>query len=148
MASGESPKDFTEAELKHLEFIQGVIARLANNSFLLKGWSITLVAAILAMTVQDPGIYTMLLALFPAVVFWGLDAFYLAQERYFREMHKDARVGKIKVLSMDPYSYDKGFRGWFRSVRSRSVFPFHVVIIGVVILAAVVQELTGSGKTN
>jgi hypothetical protein len=143
MASGESPHDFTEAELKHLEFIQGVIARLANNSFLLKGWSVTLVAAILALTVQDPGLYTMLLALFPAVVFWGLDAFYLAQERYFREMHKDARKGKIAVLSMDPYSYDKGLEGWFGSVRSRSVFPFHVVIIGVVILAAVVQALTG-----
>lgn len=148
MTSGESPDEFTEAELKHLEFIQGVIARLANNSFLLKGWSVTLVAAILALTVQDPGIYTMLLALFPAVLFWGLDAFYLAQERYFRDMHKDARNGKISVLSMDPYSYDKGFEGWFRSVRSRSVFPFHVVIIGVVILAAVVQALTGSGAGN
>jgi hypothetical protein len=144
MTNGRSPNDFKEAELKHLEFIQGVIARLANNSFLLKGWSVTLVAAILALTVGDPGIYAMLLALFPAVVFWGLDAFYLAQERYFRDMHKDARAGKIAVLSMDPYSYDKGFEGWFCSVRSRSVFPFHVVIIGVVTLAAVVQALTGS----
>jgi hypothetical protein len=136
-----NPDDFTDAELKHLEFIQGVIARLANNSFLLKGWSVTLVAAILALTVQDPGIYTMFLALFPALVFWGLDAFYLAQERYFREMHKVARTGEIEVLSMDPYSYDEGFEGWLRSVQSRSVFPFHVVIVGVVILAAVVQKL-------
>jgi hypothetical protein len=122
-----------------LEFIQGVIARLANNSFLLKGWSVTLVAAILTLTVEDPGIYTMFLALFPAFVFWGLDAFYLAQERYFREMHKDARAGKIRVLSMDPYSYDKGFKGWLRSVGSRSVFPFHVVIVGVVVLATIIQ---------
>jgi hypothetical protein len=145
MTTGRSADDFTEAELKHLEFIQGVIARLANNSFLLKGWSVTLVAAILALTVRDPGIYTIFLALFPALVFWGLDAFYLAQERHFREMHKDARTGKIEVLSMDPYSYESGFKGWFGSVKSRSVFPFHVVIVGVVILAAVVQALAGSG---
>jgi hypothetical protein len=32
-------------KIKHLEMIQAVISRLANNSFLLKGWSITLVSA-------------------------------------------------------------------------------------------------------
>jgi hypothetical protein len=106
------------------------------------------VAALLALTVRDPGIYTILLALFPALVFWGLDAFYLAQERHFREMHKDARSGMIPVLSMDPYSYESGFGGWLRSVCSRSVFPSHVVIVGVVILAAVAQALTGQGTGN
>src|SRR5215212_5731472 len=148
MPNGRSPQHFEEAELKHLEFIQGVIARLANNSFLLKGWSVTLVAAILALTVQDPGFYTMFLALFPALVFWGLDAFYLGQERHFREMHKDARAGEIEVLSMDPYGYESGLGGWFRSVRSRSVFPFHVVIVGVVVVAAMLQALAGSGTGN
>jgi hypothetical protein len=90
----------------------------------------------------------MFLALFPALVFWGLDAFYLAQERHFRKMHEDARAGKIAVLSMDPYTYESGFRGWFGSVKSRSVFPFHVVIVAVVILAAVVQALSVGGTGN
>jgi hypothetical protein len=148
MTEGKSPDHFNDAELKHLEFIQGVIARLANNSFLLKGWSVTLVAAILALTVQDPGIYTVFLALFPALVFWGLDAFYLAQERYFRKMHTDAKARKIEVLAMDPYIYDKGFEGWIRSVISRSVFPFHVVIVAVVLLAAVVQAFSSGGTSG
>lgn len=148
MTEGRRPDQFNDAELKHLEFIQSVIARLANNSFLLKGWSVTLVAAILALTVRDSSIYPMFLALFPALVFWGLDAFYLAQERHFRKMHEDARAGKIAVLSMDPYTYESGFRGWFGSVKSRSVFPFHVVIVAVVILAAVVQALSVGGTGN
>lgn len=139
MENEKGPKDFKEAELKHLEFIQGVIARLANNSFLLKGWSVTLVAAILALTVRNPSVYTVLLALFPALIFWGLDAFYLAQERHFRDIHKDAREGTIPVLSMDPYSYESGVKGWFSSVTSRSVFPFHTVVVVVILLAAVVQ---------
>ena len=33
-----------QQKLKHLEFIQGVINRLATNSFLMKGWSVVLVA--------------------------------------------------------------------------------------------------------
>ena len=139
MTSGKSPSEFTEAEFKHLEFIQGVIARLSNNSFLLKGWSATLVAAILALTARNPSAYTVLLALFPALMFWGLDAFYLAQERHFREMYRDARAGTIAVLSMDPYGYETGWKGWGTSLHSRSVFPFHVVVVGVVILAPFVK---------
>ena len=38
-----------EVKLKHLEMIQAVITRMAKNSFLLKGWSITLTAAIFAL---------------------------------------------------------------------------------------------------
>jgi hypothetical protein len=94
MTDGRSPDDFTDAELKHLEFIQGVIARLANNSFLLKGWSVTLVAAILALTVQDPGIYTVFLALFPALVFWGLDAFTWHKRDTFARCTKLPRRGR------------------------------------------------------
>ncbi len=36
---------FTEPILKHLEFIQAVIARQANNSFLVKGWGLTVARA-------------------------------------------------------------------------------------------------------
>ncbi|MEN9503463.1 MAG: hypothetical protein RI964_2748 [Pseudomonadota bacterium] len=34
--------------LKHLEMLQQVITRMASNSFLIKGWSITLISALLA----------------------------------------------------------------------------------------------------
>ena len=46
--------DGLEKVVKHLEMTQGIINRLANNSFLLKGWSMTLVvAATLLMTKYD-----------------------------------------------------------------------------------------------
>jgi len=35
-----------EKKLKHLEMLQGVINRMANNSFLLKGWSVVLISAL------------------------------------------------------------------------------------------------------
>ncbi len=35
--------------VKHLEFVQAVIARQAANSFLLKGWSVTLATALVAL---------------------------------------------------------------------------------------------------
>jgi len=38
-----------ENKRKHLEFIQGVITRMAGNLFFLRGWTITLLAALLAL---------------------------------------------------------------------------------------------------
>jgi hypothetical protein len=139
MTENKSPEDFTDAEHKHLELIQGVIDRLSRNSFLLKGWSVTLVAAILALAARSPTFYLIVVAIFPALVFWGLDAFYLGQERHFRDLYKEARTREIEVLSMDPYSYETGVKGWLKSVKSRSVCPLHSVVVGVVIIATVIS---------
>ena len=35
---------------KEIDLIQGVITRMANNSFLLKGWIVSLIAVLLALT--------------------------------------------------------------------------------------------------
>lgn len=37
-----------EEKMRHLEMIQNVISRMASNSFLLKGWTVTLVVGLLA----------------------------------------------------------------------------------------------------
>lgn len=38
---------------KEIELIQGVISRMAQNSFLIKGWGISLVAIVLALTQEE-----------------------------------------------------------------------------------------------
>ena len=38
---------------KHLEFVQAAVNRMAGNLFLLKGWSITLIAALFALAAKD-----------------------------------------------------------------------------------------------
>ena len=140
--NSKNSEEFGDAEQKHLELIQGVITRLAQNSFLLKGWSVTLVAAILALASRSTSIYLVVIAVFPAFVFWGLDAFYLGQERHFRNMYRDARAREIPILSIEPYSYETGLEGWLKSFFSRSVFPLHLVVVLVVVVATVIRWLT------
>lgn len=128
------PPKFDETVLKHLEFIQANIDRMARTSFLLKAWSVTLVAAIIALAIRDPSVYLILIALFPALTFWGLDGFYLGQERLFRRLHEDVVAGKVEAFLMDPSEYEEGVTGWLRSVCSRNVFPFHLTIALTVLL--------------
>jgi hypothetical protein len=135
VTDSKKPEDFEDAELKHLEFIQGIIARLAQNSFLLKGWSVTLVAGILALASRNPSYYLVVVAIFPALVFWGLDAFYLGQERNLRDLYNDTREGKINVLDIAPDEYETGWLGWIKSLFGRSVWPIHVAVVISVAIA-------------
>ena len=66
---------------KEIDLIQGCISRMAQNSFIIKGWAITLVAVALALL---PETFDAKLLCGVSVVvtacFWYLDAFYLKME--------------------------------------------------------------------
>jgi len=70
-------------QLKHLEFIQNVITRMNTNSFQIKGWSVVILSALLAIFASTKNNYFFLAAAFPTLIFWFLDAYYLNQERKF-----------------------------------------------------------------
>lgn len=78
----------SENKIRHLEMIQGVINRMASNSFALKGWAVTLVAGIFALSSKDADKLYFLVAYIPIVIFWGLDSYYLLQERLYRALYK------------------------------------------------------------
>ncbi len=80
-----------ENKTKHLELIQGVVNRLSTNSFLLKGWSVTLVSALFALSAGDSNPAFVFLAYIPAFVFWGLDGYYLWEEKKFRKLYDHVR---------------------------------------------------------
>ena len=78
---------------KELDLIQGVISRMANNSFLTRGWAMTLVSALIAfgkdaIFTKVNGIYYLLMMIVILVPFWWLDSFYLYQERVYRKIYR------------------------------------------------------------
>jgi len=77
--------------LKHLEFIQAVITRLANDSFLMKGWALTVTGAFYGFAVKGTSWQVAAIGLMPVLVFWGLDAYFLRQERLFRGLYDQVR---------------------------------------------------------
>ena len=42
-----------EKKVKHLEFLQGIVNRLATDSFRMKGWSVVLVSALFVLLVRE-----------------------------------------------------------------------------------------------
>lgn len=78
-------------KIKHLEMIQGIINRMASNSFSLKGWAVTLVAGIFVLAGKETDKLYFLVAYIPVIVFWWLDAYYLLQERLYRALYEKIR---------------------------------------------------------
>jgi hypothetical protein len=80
-----------DRKLKHLDFIQGVINRMGQCSFLLKGWSVILVSGLFALAAKETNALFVYLAYLPAIAFWILDGYYLYQERLYRGLYDEIR---------------------------------------------------------
>ncbi len=130
-----------ENKTKHLEMIQGVINRLSTNSFLLKGWSVVLVSALFALSAADANSAFIFLAYIPALVFWGLDGYFLCEERKFREHYDRVRMlDETKIdFSMDTTSVTSKAGGWVAATVSKTMVPFHGVLIVAIIVVMVVS---------
>lgn len=81
-------------KVKHLEFLQNIISRHNNNSFIIKGWTITVVTALLALGGALNTFIISITALIPIIIFWYLDALYLSHERCFIELYNSAVKGE------------------------------------------------------
>lgn len=88
----------------HLKFIQSVITRMSGNLFFLRGWTITLIAALLALFSKDSKFnYAIGFLCVLTLVFWILDGYFLSQERLYRDLYNYVR--KLKEEKID-YSMD------------------------------------------
>lgn len=130
-----------EAKLKHLELIQGVINRLAGDSFRMKGWAVILVSAVLVLVVRENRLELAPVGLVPVLAFWGLDAYFLWQERLFRALYDQVRLTDEREVdfSMDVRSVRAGRDlTWTAVLGSRTLLPFYGALAVVVIVVAAV----------
>ena len=73
---------------KEIDLIQSCITRMAQNSFMLKGWLITLYAVILGLLPEKVNIWLLCGVLITITIsFWYLDAFFLRTERIYRNIY-------------------------------------------------------------
>lgn len=130
--------------IRYLELIQGQVSRMASHSFLIKGWSITLAAAIMAFAASASSSWSMTAAVLTSLAFWGLDAFYLRQERLYRALYDRVRDTwpdrecTIGDMSLSTDTLSSTVPPWIRTMGSSVVALFHAPILITVVIVAVV----------
>ena len=123
-------------KIKHLEFIQSVITRMNSNSFLLKGWTITLISALFALAAKDANLNFVLVSYIVIPIFWILDGFYISQERQYSDLYTNvASKDEANIdFSMNASGYCKGNRTWFSGIFSKTLILFYGVSVLITLI--------------
>lgn len=144
--SDEKHKEPSEAYFQELEQIQTIIERQANNSFKMKGWTVTLVVAVIIFRTGD---YQTLLGFLPLISFWYLDSYYLKQERNFRKLYDWVRTNRLDsnehFFKMNPSRFSEKTDTIVEIMKSKTQLYFYG-IIGFLLFAAFIVSIVTTGN--
>ncbi len=94
---------------KEIDLIQGCINRMAQNSFIIKGWLISLIAVVLALLPEKFNVKILCtVGLLITICFWYLDGFFLKVEKLYRWKYAWVIVKRRDTTEwsydLDPYN--------------------------------------------
>ena len=130
---------------KEIDLIQGIINRMAHNSFLLKGWTITIIVAVLALTkntlVTNDLTYFSIILLIPLIVFWYLDAFFLHKERCYIKLYDWVIENRSKTkefqYNLNYKRFEKDVDSILKIMRSDTLLTFYgitaLILLGITV---------------
>ncbi len=139
----ENKNNLKEYMLKEIDIIQDIIKRMAFNSFMIKGWAITLVVVTLLLKGTEK--YQVWIAFIPLVVFWFLDAYFLRQERMYRVLYDWVINNRLKT---EEYLFDMKTRRFENEVQSIPRIMFSITLgwfYGFIAILVIIYTLITKG---
>lgn len=132
-------------KIKHLEFIQNIITRMNTNSLQLKGWTVAIVSALLALYANSSNLVFIIVAIIPVLLFWFIDTFYLQKERKFRGVYDDVagltstndRI-EVRLFEMPIDEYTGGKYCYWNVFFSTTLSAFYGIILALVIICILI----------
>lgn len=138
-----SKENLKEYMLKEIDVIQGIINRMTSNSFLIKGWCLTLVVATLLISGKALNAF---IAFIPLIIFWILDAYFLQKEKLYRSLYKWVISNRMEtsdfLLDMDTSRFKKSVPKIIRLMFSFTIGLFYVSIFSITGIFILVIKLT------
>ena len=98
-------------------------------------------SAFFALSANNSNVSFVMLAYIPAIVFWGLDGYFLSLERAYREHYERVRLKNPEEIdfSMDTSDIQGGISEWASATLSQTLVPFHGALIGAIIVVMFIQ---------
>jgi len=135
-------KDLRDCLFKEVEIVEDIISRMGTNSFLIKGWTATIVVASLIVQGAE---YHYYVALLPVLVFWWLDAYFLRTEKLYRKLCDWLVANRLKsdecLLDMNKASLEKRFGKEVKCTQqimgSETLAIFYGTLLVLIIIVAV-----------
>ena len=150
---------YNDDDRHYLQMMQDNITRMANNSSNCKTWLVTLVCALITLAVSIPSLNNWIwFSLFPILMFWEMDAYYLKLERGLRNRER-LFVNLINAESFDNVAYMSALFNFktfeaddedeetglvsTQNIRwSESVLPFYGTVFGIAVIVCLIVLFT------
>lgn len=101
-----------------------------SNSFMIKGWCVTLVAALFALAAKDSNVNFAIIAYIVIPTFWVLDGFFIARERHFRELYDQVRLKSEEGIDYSMESKSLNIGNWITDgIVTYTLFPFYGIML-------------------
>ena len=143
MSDSKANKDFF---LKEIDLIQNIISRMASNSFLVKGWAVTLVVATLLLDGKSVRVY---ISFIPLLLFWFLDAYFLWQERLYRKLYDWVISNRMKtdenLFNLNAYRFKGEVQSKWRIMFSTTLGCFYGLIGILIVIYSVILSRSYPG---
>ena len=133
---------------KEIDLIQSCITRMAQNSFMIKGWFISIYAVILALLPEKVNWLLLCTALILVnLIFWYLDGFFLRTEKVYRSIYDwilEVRPQNNRELmyQLNPNKFGgkiKKVESVWKVMWSRTLRWFYLVPLIVIIIVFIVE---------
>lgn len=138
-------KPTTQEIHKEIDLLQSCISRMAQNSFLIKGWTVTLFAVLLGLLPErvNPRLFGVVMLGITAM-FWFLDGFFVKTERNYRALYSGVLAQRpqgsrelLYELNLEKFN-SKGLEmtSIWKAVFSKTLIPFYAVpaIVSVIFI--------------
>ena len=119
--------------------IQAIITRMAQNSFTIKGWALTLVVAMFAFVPKTACLFVPIVIV-PIIIFAFLDAYYLQLERRYRKLYDIVRNKEGEKIDFELKITDECkdcSNNFIKCIFSKSILlyysPILIVAIGIIV---------------
>lgn len=133
---------------KEIDLIQSCITRMAQNSFMIKGWFVSIYAVILALLPEKVNLFLLCIVL--AVVnlsFWYLDGFFLRTEKLYRKMYdwileERPKNNRELLYKLNPHEFEgriEEVESIWKIMWSKTLKWFYLIPLGIVIIVFIVN---------
>ena len=128
---------------KEIDLIQACITRMAQNSFKIKGWFVSIYAVILALLPEKVNVFLVCITLIAVnIIFWYLDGIFLRTEKVYRKIYdwvleKRPQNNRELMYQLNPSKFIGKIEKvesvwqvmWSRTLRWFYLIPLVIVVI-------------------
>ena len=144
----EDDKILIEEIHKEIDLIQACISRMAQNSFMIKGWFVSIYAVVLALLPEKVNMLLLCIALVVVnVIFWHLDGFFLRTEKIYRKIYdwilkERPQNNRELMYQLNPAKFIgkiEEVESVWKVMWSKTLRWFYLILLVIVIIVFIVE---------